>query len=186
MIKEVIFDCFGVLTQDGWLAFTKKYGTNENINQLNDINHKVDSGELSYDDFLNEVSNLTGVLRQEAHKIISDNYQPNEQVFELAEQLKSRGFYLGIISNASNVLSNYLPSKSLEIFDYITLSFQESAIKPEPEIYKAHLKKSGFLPNEVIFIDDRKVNCEGAKAVGIKAIHYQNIAELKRDLDVIL
>ena len=45
--------------------------------------------------------------------------------------------------------------------------------KPGIEIYEFVLKDSQLLPEETLFIDDSLPNVEGAKQVGIQAIHLK-------------
>jgi len=48
MIKEIIFDCFGVLTQDGWTAFIKKYAKPDMMDDLRAANELADKGIIGY------------------------------------------------------------------------------------------------------------------------------------------
>jgi putative hydrolase of the HAD superfamily len=56
--------------------------------------------------------------------------------------------------------------------------------KPDPRIYRYTLKKMGVQPDEAIFIDNLKVNTDGAEKVGIKSIRFVNykglVASLKK------
>ena len=62
------------------------------------------------------------------------------------------------------------------------LSYELKLRKPEPEIYLAALKMAGVEPQEAVFIDDLKENVEGARKVGITALHYTGSAALKKEL----
>lgn len=72
-----------------------------------------------------------------------------------------------------------------ELFDVQTLSYQVGYAKPSPEIFNVHLKEMGIMPQDAVFIDDRESNCEGARAVGMQAIAYQNIEQLKEELKLL-
>lgn len=181
MIKEIIFDCFGVLTQDGWSAFLRKFG-NSTINQeLHDLNHQSDRGIISYQEFLKRVSELTTVSEQEAHNIITENLHPNEPVFEIVKKLKKH-YQVGVISNVGGGLETYLPADYIGYFDVVTLSSELGYLKPEPEIYLQHLAVSGSKPEEAIFIDDRERNIQGARAVGMQGIIFKNHDQLCEEL----
>lgn len=183
MIKAVIFDCFGVLTEDGWLAFQDKYGTTENMEVLSYLNYQSDTGQITYKQFLLSVCKSTGVNKEDARRIISAAYHPNELLFEYIRTLKNSGYLLGIISNANSELTNYLPKEVLDLFDEITLSYQVHAVKPEPRIYQSHLEKLNLSAEQTIFIDDRDDNCVGARAVGIQSVQYLNFYQFQEDLD---
>lgn len=186
MIKEIIFDCFGVLTEDGWLAFVHQFETEENKEELRFLNHQIDKGLIPYEDFLEKITQLTTATKEQAHTIITTTHHPNLPVFEYASALKSEGYELGIISNVGSKLDNFLPADLLSIFDRVTLSYEAASIKPEPRIYEVHLAKSGYEPNEVVFIDDREVNCEGARSVGMRAICHKNLSETEHALQQLL
>ena len=182
MIKVVIFDCFGVLTEDGWLAFERKYQTPENSEELRYINHQADRGLMQYAALLAEACRLTGAERSVAHRMISSAHHPNEGVFDIVRKLKKDGYILGIISNAAEPLTNRLSEELISLFDFQTLSYQVAAIKPEPAIYEAFLRQAGVDAEETIFIDDREANSEGARRVGMQAITYQSSERLLKEL----
>lgn len=186
MVKEIIFDCFGVLTEDGWLAFMRQFETKENTEELRYLNHQADRGLIAYEDLLRQVVALTKATREQAHTIITTTHHPNKELFAYIEQLKQRGYELGVISNVGSKLDTYLPGELLQIFDRLTLSYDVGVIKPEPGIYEAHLAKSGWQPSEVVFIDDREVNCTGAAQLGITTIHYKSFEQMRTALEPLL
>lgn len=54
--------------------------------------------------------------------------------------------------------------------------------KPDEGIYKLALEVTQRNPSECVFIDDRELNLECAKTLGMRAIHFQNAAQLRQDL----
>lgn len=178
MIKALIFDCFGVLTEDGWLAFCNKYRTAKNGEELRYINHQADKGLVSYEEFLNTVCELTGAPREEAHSTITTTHHPNVTLFECIKRLKSAGYHLSIISNVGDSLYSFLPKEYVDLFEEITLSYHVHAIKPDPKIYEYHLEKIGFQPEECVFVDDRQPNVVGAEKVGVKGVQFQDSSTL--------
>ena len=70
-------------------------------------------------------------------------------------------------------------------FDGIIVSGDERLLKPDPAIYSLLLDRYGLEAEDCIFIDDSKANVEGARSVGMHAIHYPDeridlAAELRR------
>jgi FMN phosphatase YigB (HAD superfamily) len=49
--------------------------------------------------------------------------------------------------------------------------------KPEPEIYRLAAERLNVAPEQCIFVDDLRENCEGAEAVGMTAVRHRNAAE---------
>lgn len=186
MIKEIIFDCFGVLTEDGWLAFLGRYATKETEDELGLINHQYDRGQVSFKEFVAEVAAITGVDQAIVHKMVGTAIHPNYRLLEYIKELRTRGFSIGLLSNVGVSLSSILPHEFIEQFDTITLSYEVGAIKPEPAIFEAHLSKTGNLPEETVFVDDREVNCVGAKALGIQAVWYRNFNDARKSIEVFL
>src|SRR5581483_8973559 len=71
-------------------------------------------------------------------------------------------------------------------FDVIVVSGDVGYIKPEPEIYEFTSDKLGAKAEECVFIDDREGYVEAAKTVGMRAIYYQDFAQMKAELERIL
>lgn len=183
MIKEIIFDCFGVLTQDGWSKLLAQYGNDENREELSYLNKSVDRGIISFDEFDTKVAELAGISREEVIKILVKSYYPEEEVFYFINKLK-KNYKVGLISNISSPISDYLPKEYVEgLFDEETLSYKAGVIKPSKEIFEMHLAKTGVKPEEAVFIDDREVNAEGAKSAGLHGIWYKNLKQLKEELE---
>ena len=63
-------------------------------------------------------------------------------------------------------------------FDGIVVSGDERLLKPEPEIYRLLLDRYGLKAEDCIFIDDSRANVEGARAVGMHAIHFTEPMDL--------
>lgn len=186
MIKEIIFDCFGVLTEDGWLAFMRRYGTESNSQALHALSHQVDRAEISYEQFLGRVTKLAEASEADAHRLITTSHHPNGPLFAYIEELQQRGYTLGIISNVGRELTEYLPEKYLSVFDHITLSYRVGATKPDPLIYETHLSQAGLSATEVVFIDDRETNCEAAAMLGMQAVVYQSTNQSRTELETLL
>src|ERR1700739_984852 len=54
--------------------------------------------------------------------------------------------------------------------------------KPEEMIYRIALKVTQRPPEECVFIDDRLLNLENPRKLGIKTIHYQGPEQLREEL----
>ena len=70
----------------------------------------------------------------------------------------------------------------LHWFEGIVVSGQEKTRKPFPEFYKILLDRYKVDPASALFIDDNFKNIEGAKAVGIQTIHFEDPQKLKDQL----
>ena len=101
-------------------------------------------------------------------------------------QLKERSLRTAILSNmGDSVLANIEREFAwIQDFDVLVWSYQLHMAKPDPEIYRYVLKELGTLPDETLFLDDKLVNIQAARALGIRAIHFSTVEQLRADLIV--
>ncbi|MHB8648340.1 MAG: HAD-IA family hydrolase, partial [Thermomicrobiales bacterium] len=73
------------------------------------------------------------------------------------------------------------------LVDGMIFSDEEGIAKPDPRIYRLAAERLGVRPEESLFVDDVLGNIEGARAVGMIAVHFrdteQAIAEIIHCLD---
>ncbi len=111
--------------------------------------------------------------------------QSNEEALALAHGLATRGKYLmSTINNESKELNQYrIDTFSLrEIFTLFVSSCFVGLRKPEEGIYRVALDVRQIPPAQCCFIDDRPLNLDSAKAMGMHTVHMENIVQLKGDL----
>lgn len=103
---------------------------------------------------------------------------------ELVSRLKSAGYGIWLLSNASVSQHEYWPKvPASRLFDGTMISCDVGAVKPMPEIYRAVTEKFGLFPEECVFIDDAPINVAGAIACGWKGIvFHEDVALLEKNL----
>ncbi|MEO1274987.1 MAG: HAD family phosphatase [Pseudomonadota bacterium] len=57
-------------------------------------------------------------------------------------------------------------------FTDVVVSGAEKMVKPDPAIYELLLERNGLAAESCVFIDDTQKNIDGARAVGMDAIHF--------------
>ncbi|GAU81600.1 HAD family phosphatase [Bosea sp. BIWAKO-01] len=67
-------------------------------------------------------------------------------------------------------------------FDGVVVSAHERLIKPDPAIYHVLLERYGLAADSCIFIDDSAKNIEGARHVGMQAVHFVEPIDLRATL----
>jgi putative hydrolase of the HAD superfamily len=92
---------------------------------------------------------------------------------------------VGLISNAWSGLRPWIVKEKFDdSFDAMIVSAEVGVMKPDARIYQIALEKLGVAPAEAVLLDDFPENVEGARAVGMQAIHFtqpdQALDELKR------
>ena len=108
----------------------------------------------------------------------------NPAMLAWQQQLKQRGLLTAILSNmGDNVLENMERTFDwLPRFDVLVWSYQVRMAKPAPAIYRLVLKRLGTRPEETLFLDDRPVNVEAARALGMLAFDFSTVDRLSADL----
>jgi HAD superfamily hydrolase (TIGR01509 family) len=109
---------------------------------------------------------------------------PVEGAPELIAELATGGVPLYAITNFSS--AKFAETRErfpfLAAFRDVVVSGDERLLKPDPEIFRRCLARNGLDTARAIFIDDSPKNVEGARAVGIDAIHFTTIPALREAL----
>lgn len=108
----------------------------------------------------------------------------NPTMLAWQQQLKQRGLLTAILSNiGDDVLANVEREFDwIHRFDALVWSYQAHMVKPNPAIYRYALAKLGTRPEETLFLDDKPVNVEAARSVGMKALEFTTVERLREAL----
>lgn len=187
MIKAIIFDCFGVLVSEGWIAYRDRYfPEGEKRQAAMELRQAADRGLITNEEFEQHVADLAGVSLQIAQSYLHRN-APNEPLFVYIKQELKPRFRLGMLSNAAaDWLSMLFNPEQLKLFDQAVLSYQIGHAKPEPEAFETICQRLGAKPEECIFVDDAEHFCAAARTLGMQAIWYQDFAQTKTEIEKIL
>ncbi len=117
-----------------------------------------------------------------------DNLDPNERMIRYMRELQGRRFKLAICTNNVREWEQLWRAKLPvdEIFDVVVDSAHVGTRKPEPQIYELTLRRLGVSAPRALFIDDLEHNCEGARAVGIKAIWFRSTDQAIEEIEAAL
>jgi putative hydrolase of the HAD superfamily len=113
--------------------------------------------------------------------------QMNDAMILWAHQLQGTGFKTAILSNMPADMAAHMRKTFawLSHFDHHIFSGEVHSVKPEPEIYQHCINALGVHPTEALFIDDRDINLEQARAAGIRTIRFQSVEQLREDLQAL-
>lgn len=108
----------------------------------------------------------------------------NPAMFAWQLQLKQRGLRTAILSNMGDAVLENMKREFdwFPRFDVLIWSYQLHMAKPDPAIYLHTLKELGTEPEETLFIDDKQVNVDAARALGMVALPFSHIEQLRVDL----
>jgi putative hydrolase of the HAD superfamily len=106
---------------------------------------------------------------------------------ELIAATRARGFRVALLSNERLSLRATLERWDLApLFDCIVISAEVGMRKPDPAIYR-HAAEGLALPaGTCVFIDDREGNVLAAREVGMHALRFESLEQLRPALDGLL
>jgi glucose-1-phosphatase len=111
----------------------------------------------------------------------------NDDIFPLIAAVRRSGMRTGILSNTCvahwEFLAHGLLGKHLTLFDTVVLSFEERVMKPHQSIYERAAEYARTPPGEILFVDDRVENVEGARNAGFDARLFSSVEQLKVALE---
>jgi HAD superfamily hydrolase (TIGR01509 family) len=155
-----------------------------------DFNDRVDKGEFTHDDFMNHVLDTLVLPREKKADLLDCFYQDFYIDTGMLADVRAyhQHYRTALLSNYSELLRKMLAShwRMDGAFDQIVISWEVRMIKPDPDIFHYTLDKLGCTPEEAIFIDDKAVNVEGARALGMQAIHFIGREDMNRRIDAIV
>ena len=109
---------------------------------------------------------------------------PIEENVAVLERLREAGVPTYCITNFSGAKFREAQQRFpfLARFDGAIVSGDERLLKPDPAIYRLLLTRYGLEAQECLFIDDSTANVEGARSVGMQALHYVEPMDLAAEL----
>ena len=142
---------------------------------------ELETGRVSEVDFLAKLADtLEPELghRPELHEfkeVYFEALDPNQPMIDVMREAKASGRRMALLTNNVRewepLWRSMLPVD--EIFELVIDSAFVGCRKPEPEIYEITLARLGVEPERCLFVDDVEANCDGARALGLTAVHFR-------------
>jgi len=115
---------------------------------------------------------------------------PNAEMIDLMAELRRDGYRMAMLTNNVREWEPLWRAKLPvdEIFETVVDSAFVGMRKPDREIYELTLARlDGVEAEECLFVDDTPVNCDAARELGMRAVHFvdngQAIPEIGSALD---
>ena len=194
MIKVIVFDMNGVVvtnfSQEVWEKHAKKLKLS--VDELK----KIFKEYVAWDNvtkkataerfWLHRKNDWKNIELKDLKSLLKDLHaseKVNPEMIELIKNLRGK-YKIGVLSNVSGVLPDLLKNKYQipELVDYSLSSADFGIAKPDSKVFSKMLTKLKLKPEELIFIDDKLHNVEAAKQIGIKAMHFVEMKQLKKGL----
>jgi putative hydrolase of the HAD superfamily len=108
---------------------------------------------------------------------------PDEATVTLLGELIEAGRDVALLSNAPVCVGDGLDELPwIAAIGHRFYSGRMGLVKPDREIYEAMAHALGAAPAEIVFIDDRLENVEGAERAGLAGVHFTDAETLRRTL----
>jgi putative hydrolase of the HAD superfamily len=193
-ITTLFWDIGGVIMTNGWDTRARRRAAEafhldwEEFQDRHDLSFPAfDSGLISLDEYLKRTLfyRPREFTREEFIAFMfaqSKEYPESRAVLDkLARQEK---YFIGSINNEPLELNEYR-IKTFHLRRDFQVFFSSCYLhtrKPEEMIFRIALEVTQRPPEECVFIDDRPLNLENPKKLGMKTIHCQNAEQLRAEL----
>jgi putative hydrolase of the HAD superfamily len=194
-ISALFWDIGGVLLTNAWDHSERLRTLNRFLlaeAEFQDRHEMVVSsferGKITLDEYLDRtVFYRERPFTRQAFKddMFSQSEADTESLVLAGELAGSRKYLMSTINNESKELNLFRIEKFRlsEIFSLFVSSCFVGLRKPEAGIYKLALEITQKPPQECCFIDDRALNLECAKQLGMHVIEKQGAGQLRQDLE---
>jgi putative hydrolase of the HAD superfamily len=193
-IDSLFWDIGGVLATNGWdhnsrMEAAQTFGLDwEEYRERHDLSFPAfDAGQITLDQYLDRTLfyRVRKFTREEFTAFMfaqSKEYPESRAV--LADAARTGKYYIASINNEPRELNQYrIEAFNLrQDFQAFFSSCYLNARKPEEAIYRIALEVSQRAPEKSVFIDDRLLNLENPRRLGMQVVHYQNAQQLRADL----
>lgn len=185
MVKAIIFDVFGVLITDGLslIVGELRKTDSEKAERIVKLVLAASKGLIDAEASRKTVAAELGLTVEEYRHLIKSSEIKNQPLLTYIKELR-RNYKTAILSNviSGGLEVRFSKEELADCFDVVISSGDVGYIKPEKEIYVMCAQKLGVDVGECVFVDDRSKHCEGAQAIGMQAIQYRDLEQLKDDL----
>lgn len=193
-ITTLFWDVGGVLLTNGWdtdarRRAARKFELNwEHFRERHElVSTQFEKGKLGLDEYLECVvfHEPRGFSNAEFRKFMFSQSQPDNEALNLLKRVAaSRMYQMATLNNESREL-NLHRIERFKFRDYFSVFFSSCFLgfkKPEPEIYQAALDVTQRNERDCLYIDDRSLNLETARRMGIHTIHFKSADQLRQEL----
>lgn len=190
----LFFDVGGVLLTNGWDTGSRKAAAEEFRLDYQEFQtrHEMlktafETGRVSLDVYVRKaIFNRSRLFSPDEFKqFMYGRSQVLGETLEWVRALAQTGKYrLFTLNNESRELHEYRVRsfKLAEVFHGFLTSSYLGQVKPDEDIYLNALGVAGCHRDTAVFIDDRELNTEPALALGLNAIHFQGLDDLRARL----
>ena len=193
-ITALFWDLGGVVLTNAWDRASRQRAAEKFHLDWDDFEdrhelllHGVESGPVSRAEYLNRVIfyRPRPFSREEFKEFMFGESKAYPESLALVGRLAAaKQYLLATLNNESLELNEYRIAR-FKLRDYFQVFLSSCYLgvrKPDNGIYRLALHITQREPGECVFVDDRPLNLECAKELGMKTVQFQNPAQLQEDL----
>ena len=188
-IRAAVFDFGGVMTTCAMPVRVKEIVDEKGLpwqavmDAFGKFRREYDIGDISVGEFYSRTWREAGVevdpetMARLEEADTASFLGRNTRTLEWMKSLKDKGLLIGILTNMPHELAPRFREKFhdyISLADTLVVSSEVHFVKPMPEIYALVEKKLGVGPDEIVFVDDSRVNCEGAERAGWRTVRFES------------
>lgn len=194
MIRNLIFDFGKVLVNYDFDTFFRRRVPDEGRRRAfvpilcnPALEQEIDREDVPFEELMQSLMDRHPEFRKEM-KLFLDHYPDIvtgevEGMRPLLARLKEEGYRLyGLTNWCSKVHETIRQYGIFRLLDGYVISSEEHLIKPDPSIYRRLCDRYHLVPEECLFTDDRPVNVEGARRIGMAGIVFRDAVQFERDM----
>ena len=193
-ITSLFWDVGGVILTNGWdhqsrMEAARAFGLDwEEFRERHDLSFPAfDSGQITLNQYLDRTLfyRPRPFTREEftAFMFAQSREYPETRAV-LSSVARTGKYFVASINNEPRELNNYrIEAFGLrKDFQAFFSSCYLNARKPEETIYRIALEVTQRPPETAVFIDDRTLNLENPRRLGMHVVHHQTAEQLRNDL----
>lgn len=194
----LLLDVGGVLLTNGWDHESRALAAKTFNLDLKDLNQRHDLvfpiyeiGKITLSQYLDYTVFHTSrsFSQEEFQSFICNQSQSLPDVLNYLKQLKGQNqVRIGLLSNEGKELADYRVKnfKLNEAADFLIFSGYVGLRKPDPDIYRLALNLASSLPQEALYLDDRRGMVEFGASLGLQAHQHIDFSSTKKIIELFL
>ncbi len=193
-VTTLFWDMGGVILTNGWDRSNRRQAVEKFHLEWEEFEDRhelllngFETGEIPLSEYLQRTVfyRERPFTREEFKKFIFEQSQPLPDSLALLGQIAAtKKYFIAALNNESFEINEYrIHTFHLRAyFDAFFSSCYLGVRKPDDGIYRRALSISQREPAECMFIDDRGLNLECAKELGMHTVHFRNANQLRENL----
>lgn len=193
-ISTILWDFGGVLLTNGWDRGSRRQAAerfNLDWDEFEDRHELLlsafETGKVSLGEYLQRVIfyKERSFTPTDFEKFFFEQSQAMPESLAILSELADTGMYFNAALNNESLELNEFRIRQFNLADYFDAFFSSCYLacrKPDPKIYRLALYITQSAPEECLFVDDRALNLECARELGMRTILFKRARQLRADL----